>query len=97
MKLEIPTIQKEIKKGESTTPRTSLSLYKNVSDSPHKEIRGLLKSEFSTLSDLDIISKWMETSSPNRMVELILYTAMKELGYVQPVTPAPAPATAPKK
>ena len=89
MKLEIPSIVKEVKKGESTTPRTSLSLYKNVSDSPHKEIRVLIKSEFSTLSDLDIISKWCETASPNRMVELLLYTAIKDLGYLQPPTPTP--------
>jgi len=89
MKLEIPSIVKEVKKGESTTPRTSLSLYKNVIDSPHKEIRAMLKTEFSTISDLDIVSKWMETSSPNKMVELILYTAMKDLGYVQPPTPTP--------
>jgi hypothetical protein len=90
MKLEIPSIVKEVKKGESTTPRTSLSLYKNVSDSPHKEIRAMLKPEFSTFSDLDIVAKWMDTTSPNRMVELILYTAMKELKY-NIETPAPAP------
>lgn len=92
VKLEMPTVVKTVEKGKADKPRTSLSLYKNVADSPNQHIRALLKSDKTNLSDYDIVKEWMGTDSPNKMVELILFTAIKDLGYLNPPAPAPAPA-----
>jgi hypothetical protein len=82
VKLEVPTVVKAVEKGKAEKPRTSLSLYKSPADSPNQHIRALLKPEHLTKSDYDIVKEWMGTDSPNKMVELILYTAIKDLGYL---------------
>lgn len=86
MKLENPTVQKTVKSGKSETPRTSLSLYKQVADSPNQHIRALFNEKGSKLSDYQIIGEWMETTSPNQMVEKLLYQSAKDLGYLKKPT-----------